>query len=268
MTSEQQYLDLLKKVLHTGEPRADRTGTGTLALFGGNMKFDLRDGFPLLTTKKLHWKSIVHELLWFISGSSNTKYLNDNGISIWNEWEDEHGDLGPIYGVQWRSWHTNFRYIDQLSNLIDNIKNNPTSRRHIVSAWNVGELDHMALPPCHMMFQCYVYDDRYLDLQMYQRSCDMFLGVPYNIASYSILLHMLASLTNLKPRYFNWVGGDIHIYKNHIRQVGIQLERECLPLPTVNISNRDKVGIDDFTFDDIILSNYNAHPHIRGEISI
>ncbi len=263
----QQYLNLLKDVMENGFEKSDRTGTGTKSLFGYQMRFDLSEGFPLLTTKKLHLKSIIYELLWFLKGSTNVKYLQENGVRIWNEWARENGDLGPIYGYQWRSWPDyNGGHIDQISQVIESIKKNPDSRRHIVSAWNVGALNDMALPPCHILFQFYVADGK-LSCQLYQRSADIFLGVPFNIASYSILLMMIAQVTGLKPGHFVHTLGDAHIYLNHVEQVKLQLSREPLPLPTVTL-NPDIHNIFDFDFNDIQLTNYQAHPHIKGEISV
>jgi len=260
----QQYLNLLKDVMENGFEKSDRTGTGTKSLFGYQMRFDLSEGFPLLTTKKLHLKSIIYELLWFLKGSTNVKYLQENGVRIWNEWARENGDLGPIYGYQWRSWPDyNGGHIDQISQVIESIKKNPDSRRHIVSAWNVGALNDMALPPCHILFQFYVADGK-LSCQLYQRSADIFLGVPFNIASYSILLMMIAQVTGLKPGHFVHTLGDAHIYLNHVEQVKLQLSREPLPLPTVTL-NPDIHNIFDFDFNDIQLTNYQAHPHIKGE---
>ncbi len=262
-----QYLDLLEHVLENGVRKEDRTGTGTISVFGHQMRFDLQDGFPLLTTKKLHLRSIIHELLWFLKGETNTRYLTENGVRIWNEWADDDGELGRIYGYQWRSWtspgHGN---IDQITRVIDSIKNNPDSRRHIVSAWNVGDLDKMALPPCHILFQFYVADGR-LSCQLYQRSADIFLGVPFNIASYAILLKMMAQVTGLKPGEFIHTLGDAHIYLNHIEQVKLQLTREPRKLPELNI-NPDRSSIFDFVFEDFKLVNYDPHPHIKGEISV
>ena len=262
-----QYLDLLDNVLKNGTEKSDRTGTGTISVFGYQMRFNLNDGFPLLTTKKLHLKSIIHELLWFISGDTNIGYLNDNGVKIWNEWADENGNLGPVYGCQWRSWPADEgRKIDQLLNVINSIKNSPDSRRHIVSAWNVGELDKMALPPCHIMFQFYVANGR-LSCQLYQRSADIFLGVPFNIASYAILTHMVAQVTGLKPGDFVHTLGDAHIYMNHIEQVKLQLSREPYRLPGLVINP----AVDDilnFRYEDFTLTSYVAHPHIKGDISV
>lgn len=262
-----QYLDLLDHVLKNGIKKSDRTTTGTISVFGYQMRFDLQEGFPLLTTKKLHMKSILHELLWFISGDTNIKYLTDNGVRIWNEWADRDGNLGPVYGYQWRSWPAaDGRKIDQLSNVIDSIKNSPDSRRHIVNAWNVGDLDKMALPPCHVLFQFYVAGGR-LSCQLYQRSCDIFLGVPFNIASYSLLTMMIAGITGLKPGEFIHTLGDAHIYLNHIEQVKLQLTRKPYKLPSVLI-NPDVKEITQFRYDDFILVDYIAHPGIKGEISV
>lgn len=262
-----QYLDLLKHVLDHGVPKSDRTGTGTLSVFGYQMRFNLLEGFPLLTTKKLHTRSIIYELLWFLRGDTNIKYLNDNKVTIWDEWADANGDLGPIYGYQWRSWTaTDGRTIDQISQLVESIKNNPDSRRHIVSAWNVGDLDKMALPPCHILFQFYVANGR-LSCQLYQRSADIFLGVPFNIASYSMLLMMMAQVTGLQPGEFIHTLGDAHIYNNHLEQVKLQLTREPYPLPTLRL-NPEVKSIFDFKYEDFEIINYQAHPHIRGEISV
>ena len=262
-----QYLDLLDHVLKNGTEKSDRTGTGTISVFGYQMRFNLNDGFPLLTTKKLHLKSILHELLWFISGETNIKYLTDNGVKIWNEWADENGNLGPVYGYQWRSWPAGGgRKIDQLMNVIGSIKKSPDSRRHIVSAWNVGELDKMALPPCHIMFQFYVAEGK-LSCQLYQRSADIFLGVPFNIASYAILTHMVAQATDLRPGDFIHTLGDAHIYLNHIEQVKLQLTREPYKLPVMTL-NPDINDILKFRYEDFSLAGYEAHPHIRGEISV
>ena len=262
-----QYLDLLDHVLRNGTEKKDRTGTGTINIFGYQMRFNLNDGFPLLTTKKLHLKSIIYELLWFLNGDTNIKYLNDNGVTIWDEWADEKGDLGHIYGYQWRSWPTyDGRYIDQISGLIDSIRNNPDSRRHIVSAWNVGDLGNMALPPCHVLFQFYVKRNT-LSCQLYQRSADIFLGVPFNIASYSLLLLMIARVTELTPGEFIHTLGDAHIYSNHIEQVRLQLSREPRKLPTMKINAHIK-SIFDFKYEDFALEDYNPHPHIKGDISV
>lgn len=262
-----QYLDLLEHVLNKGTQKSDRTGTGTISVFGHQMRFNLEDGFPLLTTKKLHLKSIIHELLWFLKGSTNVKYLKKNGVRIWNEWADDKGNLGPIYGYQWRSWPAgDNRYIDQIGQVVESIKENPDSRRHIVSAWNVGQIDEMALPPCHILFQFYVADGK-LSCQLYQRSADIFLGVPFNIASYALLLMMMARETNLRVGDFVHTLGDAHIYLNHIEQVKLQLTREPRELPQMEL-NKDKRGIFDFEYDDFKLINYHPHPHIKGAISV
>jgi thymidylate synthase len=262
-----QYLDLLDHVLRNGVKKADRTGTGTISVFGYQMRFDLQEGFPVITTKKLHLRSIIHELLWFLKGETNLTYLHDNKVSIWDEWADESGELGPIYGYQWRSWPTPEGIaIDQISNVVNSIKNNPDSRRHIVCAWNVGELDKMALPPCHVLFQFYVADGK-LSCQLYQRSCDIFLGVPFNIASYALLTQMMAQVTGLKPGEFVHTLGDAHIYLNHIEQVKLQLTRQPYPLPQM-IINPERKDIFNFIFEDFQLVNYQSHPHIKGEISV
>lgn len=262
-----QYLDLLDYVLKTGTKKEDRTGTGTLNIFGYQMRFNLSKGFPLLTTKKLHLKSIIHELLWFLKGDTNIKYLNDRGVTIWNEWADEKGDLGRIYGYQWRSWPSyNGKHIDQITELIDSINNKPDSRRHIISAWNVADLENMALPPCHVLFQFYV-EKGTLSCQLYQRSADIFLGVPFNIASYSLLLVMIAQVTRLTPKEFIHTLGDAHIYSNHIDQVKLQLTRKPRKLPAIKV-NPEIRNIFNFKYDDFSLENYNPHPHIKGEISV
>lgn len=262
-----QYLDLLDFVLKNGIEKSDRTGTGTISVFGYQMRFNLEEGFPVMTTKKLHLRSIIHELLWFLKGETNLKYLHDNKVTIWDEWADENGDLGHIYGYQWRSWPTlDGRYIDQISQVIDSINKNPDSRRHLVSAWNVGELGKMALPPCHIMFQFYVARGR-LSCQMYQRSADIFLGVPFNIASYALLLMMVAQVTGLKPGDFVHTFGDAHIYLNHLNQVKLQLTRTPFPLPQM-VLNPEIKNIFDFRFEDFQLKNYQSHPHIKGEISV
>jgi thymidylate synthase len=262
-----QYLDLLDHVINTGIEKNDRTGTGTISVFGYQMRFNLEEGFPVLTTKKLHLKSIIHELLWFISGDTNIKYLTDNGVKIWNEWADKDGNLGPVYGYQWRSWPAEGgRRIDQLSNVISSIKKSPDSRRHIVCAWNVGELDKMALPPCHILFQFYVAGGR-LSCQLYQRSADIFIGVPFNIASYALLTLMVAQVTGLKPGDFIHTLGDAHIYLNHIEQVKQQLTREPYKLPKM-IINPDVRDISSFRHEDFTLTDYISHPHIKGDISI
>jgi thymidylate synthase len=262
-----QYLELLDHVLKNGVEKKDRTGTGTISVFGYQMRFNLKEGFPLLTTKKLHIKSIIHELLWFISGDTNIRYLNENGVRIWNEWADKDGNLGPVYGYQWRSWTTSGgRKIDQLQNVVNSIKQSPDSRRHIVSVWNVGEIDKMALPPCHLMFQFYVAQGK-LSCQLYQRSCDIFIGVPFNIASYALLNLMVAQVTGLEPGEFIHTLGDAHIYLNHIEQVRLQLTREPFNLPEM-LLKRSVTNISGFRYEDFTLSGYNAHPHIKGEISV
>jgi len=262
-----QYLDLLDHVLKNGTRKPDRTGTGTLSVFGYQMRFDLAAGFPLMTTKKLHIKSIIHELLWFISGDTNIKYLKDNGVKIWDEWADKEGNLGPVYGSQWRSWPAaDGRKIDQLNNVIGSIRNSPDSRRHIVSAWNAGEIEKMALPPCHILFQFYVADGT-LSCQLYQRSCDIFLGVPFNISSYALLTMMVAQVTGLKPGEFIHTLGDAHIYLNHIDQVKLQLTREPYKLPQMTL-NQSVTEITGFRFNDFTLSDYVAHHHIKGEIAV
>jgi thymidylate synthase len=262
-----QYLDLLSHVLEKGESRPDRTGTGTLSVFGYQMRFDLTEGFPVITTKKIHLKSIIHELLWFLTGDTNIRYLQENGVRIWNEWADENGNLGHIYGYQWRSWPTpDGSHVDQISNTVHDIKNNPQSRRLIVSAWNVGELDKMNLPPCHILFQFYVNNGK-LSCQLYQRSADIFLGVPFNIASYALLTMMMAQVTGLKPGEFIHTFGDAHIYNNHLEQVKLQLTREPFPLPTMRI-NPEVKDIFSFRYEDFELINYQSHPHIKGEVSV
>ncbi len=263
----QQYLDLMRHVRDHGARKEDRTGTGTLSVFGHQMRFDLAEGFPLVTTKKLHIRSIVHELLWFLSGDSNTRYLKEHGVSIWDEWADRNGELGPVYGVQWRSWPTtNGECIDQISQVLDQIRNTPDSRRMIVSAWNVADVDRMALPPCHCLFQFYVADDR-LSCQLYQRSCDIFLGVPFNIASYALLTHMLAQQADLDVGDFIWTGGDCHLYLNHLEQADEQLTRSPLPLPRLAIRRRP-ASIFDYAFEDFEILNYEAHPHIRAAVAV
>lgn len=263
----QQYLDLLSHVLNKGNKKDDRTGTGTLSVFGHQMRFDLAKGFPVLTTKKLHLRSIIHELLWFLQGNTNVKYLQENNVRIWNEWADKNGELGPIYGYQWRSWPSqNGEHIDQISQLIESIKNNPNSRRHIVSAWNVGEIKNMALPPCHILFQFYVADGK-LSCQLYQRSADIFLGVPFNIASYALLTMMIAQVTGLKVGEFIHTLGDAHIYLNHLDQVNLQLTRKAYDLPEMKINEKVQ-SIFDFKYEDFELINYQAHPSIKGEISV
>ena len=262
-----QYLELLDHVLENGTRKPDRTGTGTISVFGYQMRFNLEEGFPLLTTKKLHLKSIIHELLWFISGDTNIRYLRENGVKIWDEWADENGNLGPVYGYQWRSWPAaGGKKIDQLANVIRSLKEAPDSRRHIVSSWNPGEIEKMALPPCHILFQFYVAGGK-LSCQLYQRSCDIFLGVPFNIASYALLTMMVAQATSLRPGEFIHTLGDAHIYLNHIDQVRLQLTREPYRLPVMKI-NPDVTGITEFRFSDFTLTDYIAHPHIRGDISV
>lgn len=262
-----QYLDLMKDILETGASKTDRTGTGTLSVFGRQLRFDLSAGFPMVTTKKLHTRSIFIELLWFLKGDTNIKYLRDNGVTIWDEWADENGDLGPVYGHQWRSWPTpNGQTIDQITNVLNQIKQKPDSRRHIVSAWNPAEVDKMALPPCHAMFQFYVADGK-LSCQLYQRSADYFLGVPFNIASYALLTHMFAQQCDLEPGDFVWTGGDVHLYTNHIEQAKLQLSREPYPLPTLNIK-RKPASIFDYQYEDFEILNYQAHPTIKAPIAV
>ena len=262
-----QYLELLQHVLDHGSPREDRTGTGTVGVFGYQMRFDLSEGFPLLTTKKLHLRSIIHELLWFLRGETNIKYLKDNGVSIWDEWADENGDLGPVYGSQWRSWPDGKGgSIDQIANVVHDIKTNPFSRRLLVTAWNPAEIQDMALSPCHCLFQFYVNDGK-LSCQLYQRSADIFLGVPFNIASYALLTMMMAQVCGLQPGDFVHTFGDAHIYKNHLDQVRLQLSREPRPLPTMRL-NPEVKDIFGFRYEDFTLENYNPHPHIKGEVSV
>jgi len=262
-----QYLDLLDTILKYGVKKTDRTGTGTISYFGYQMRFDLAEGFPLLTTKKVHLKSIIYELLWFLKGDTNVKYLQDHGVRIWNEWADPNGDLGPIYGYQWRHWRTpDGKEIDQIANIVNALKNNPDSRRHIVSAWNPADVDDMALPPCHTMFQFYVADGR-LSCQLYQRSGDSFLGVPFNIASYALLTMMMAQVCGYKPGVFVHTLGDAHIYLNHLEQVNTQLQRTPYPLPTMRI-NPDVKDIFSFQYEDFTLENYQCHPTIKGVISV
>lgn len=263
----QQYLDLLKHILAKGAVKTDRTGTGTISVFGYQMRFNLEQGFPLLTTKKLHTKSIIHELLWFLKGDSNIRYLKENGVSIWDEWADEQGNLGPVYGYQWRSWPTaDGRHIDQIVNLMEQLKKNPDSRRMIVSAWNVGDVEKMALPPCHALFQFYVADGK-LSCQLYQRSADVFLGVPFNIASYALLTMMVAQVAGLKAGEFIHTLGDAHIYQNHLEQVNLQLSRTPKPLPKM-ILNPEVKDIFSFRFEDFQLENYNPDPHIKAPVAI
>ncbi len=263
----QQYLDMMRLVRDTGARKQDRTGTGTLSVFGHQMRFDLSRGFPLVTTKKVHLRSIIHELLWFLSGDSNIRYLKENGVSIWDEWADENGDLGPVYGVQWRNWPTpDGQKVDQIAQIMQQLKETPDSRRIILSAWNVAEIENMALPPCHCLFQFYVADGK-LSCQLYQRSCDIFLGVPFNIASYALLTHMLAQQADLKVGDFVWTGGDCHLYLNHLDQADEQLAREQLALPTLAIKRRPP-SIFDYTFDDFEILNYEAHPHIKAAVAV
>jgi thymidylate synthase len=262
-----QYLDLIQRVLDEGVEKSDRTGTGTKSVFGHQMRFDLSEGFPMVTTKKLHLRSIIHELLWFLKGDTNIAYLKENGVRIWDEWADENGDLGPVYGYQWRSWTgADGNTVDQISQAIDMIKNNPDSRRILVSAWNVGELDKMALMPCHAFFQFYVADGK-LSCQLYQRSADIFLGVPFNIASYALLTMMMAQVSGLQVGEFVHTLGDAHIYSDHMEQVNLQLSREPKKLPTMNI-NPDVKDIFDFKFEDFQLEGYDPHPHIKGKVSV
>lgn len=262
-----QYQDLLRTILEQGSFKSDRTGTGTYSIFGYQMRFDLSKGFPLLTTKKLHLRSIIYELLWFLQGDTNIKYLKDNGVSIWDEWADPNGDLGPIYGHQWRSWGTpDGGKVDQISQLIEQIKSNPDSRRLMVCAWNVGEIDKMALPPCHVLFQFYVNNGE-ISLQLYQRSADVFLGVPFNIASYTLLLMMVAQVCGLKPKEFVHTLGDAHIYSNHVEQAKLQLTREPRPLPVMNI-NPEVKDIFGFHYEDFHLENYDPHPHIKADVAV
>ena len=283
--ADQDYLAIAEKILSEGVYRDDRTGTGTYSIFGTQTRYNLQDGFPLLTTKKLHIPSIVHELLWFISGDTNTRYLNENGVRIWDEWADSNGDLGKIYGHQWRSWEVmtevldydyeenlqssvSVMYIDQLQDVIDLIKSNPNSRRLIVSAWNVGQLDEMNLPPCHILYQFYVAEGK-ISLQLYQRSADWFLGVPFNVASYSLLLHMIAKITDLEVGEFIHVTGDTHIYSNHVEQMKLQITREPRELPKLVINpNKEFKTIDDFTAEDFTFENYNPHPTIKGKVAV
>lgn len=262
-----QYLDLMQHVLDNGTQKHDRTGTGTISVFGYQMRFNLADGFPMVTTKKLHLKSIIHELIWFLSGDTNIKYLKENGVRIWDEWADENGDLGPVYGSQWRSWpKPNGESIDQITQIINTIKNNPDSRRIIVSAWNVAEVENMALPPCHAFFQFYVADGK-LSCQLYQRSADIFLGVPFNIASYALLTMMVAQVCGLEYGDFVHTLGDAHLYNNHIEQANLQLSRDTRPLPTMKI-NPEVKDIFDFKFEDFTLENYYPHPHIKGVVAV
>lgn len=262
-----QYLDLLNDVINNGVEKKDRTGTGTISIFGYQSRYDLSQGFPVLTTKKLHLKSIIHELLWFLTGDTNIRYLKENGVRIWDEWADEKGDLGPVYGYQWRSWPTpDGRHIDQISQVVNSITNNPDSRRHLVSAWNVGQIDEMKLPPCHLLIQFYVANGK-LSCQLYQRSADIFLGVPFNIASYALLTMMMAQVCGLQPGEFIHTLGDAHIYMNHMEQVNLQLIREPYPLPLMKI-NPEVKNIFDFKYDDFELTGYQSHPHIPGKVAV
>lgn len=262
-----QYLDLMSHVLEHGDRKTDRTGTGTLSVFGWQMRFRLQDGFPLLTTKKLHTRSIIHELLWFLQGDTNIRYLKENGVSIWDEWADENGDLGPVYGKQWRRWQAaDGHSIDQISRLVDGIRRNPDSRRHLVTAWNPGEVDNMALPPCHALFQFYVANGR-LSCQLYQRSADIFLGVPFNIASYALLTHMVAQACELEPGDFVWTGGDCHLYLNHLDQAREQLRRAPRPLPQLRLNPAVK-DVFAFRFEDFVLEGYDPHPHIKAPVAV
>jgi thymidylate synthase len=263
----QQYLDLMHHVLEHGHDKSDRTGTGTRSVFGWQMRFDLAEGFPLVTTKKLHLRSIIHELLWFLQGDTNIRYLQENGVRIWDEWADENGELGPVYGKQWRRWETpDGRVVDQISQLVENLKKNPDSRRHMVSAWNPAEVDSMALPPCHALFQFYVANGR-LSCQLYQRSADIFLGVPFNIASYALLTHMLAQVCGYQPGDFVHTLGDAHLYSNHLEQARLQLTREPRPLPTLKI-NPEVRDIFGFRFEDFSIEGYDPHPHIAAQVSV
>lgn len=263
----QQYLDLMRHVLENGTRKEDRTGTGTLSVFGYQMRFDLQQGFPMVTTKKLHTRSIIYELLWFLNGDTNTRYLKEHGVSIWDEWADANGDLGPVYGKQWRSWPTpDGRSIDQLAQTLELLRSNPDSRRIIVSAWNVAELDQMALMPCHAFFQFYVADGK-LSCQLYQRSADIFLGVPFNIASYALLTHMVAQQVGLAVGDFVWTGGDCHLYSNHVEQTELQLSRKPLPLPTLNIL-RKPYSISGYAYEDFEIEGYECHPHIKAPVAI
>ncbi|MBT1701645.1 thymidylate synthase [Chryseosolibacter indicus] len=262
-----QYLDLMKDILENGTKKTDRTGTGTLSVFGRQLRFDLSKGFPLVTTKKLHLRSIIYELLWFLNGDTNIKYLNDNGVTIWDEWANEHGELGPVYGHQWRSWPApDGRSIDQITQVLDQLRKKPDSRRHIVTAWNPSEVDKMALPPCHAMFQFYVADGK-LSCQLYQRSADYFLGVPFNIASYALMTHMFAQQCDLEPGDFVWTGGDVHLYLNHIEQAQLQLTREPHPLPKLNIKRKPE-SLFEYSFQDFEILNYQAHPSIKAPIAV
>ena len=262
-----QYLSLMRHVRENGVKKEDRTGTGTLSLFGHQMRFDLSEGFPVITTKKLHLRSIIHELLWFLSGDSNIQYLKDNGVSIWDSWADDNGELGPVYGVQWRNWPTpDGGSVDQIAQIVQQLREDPDSRRIMLSAWNVGEIENMALPPCHCLFQFWVAEGK-LSCQLYQRSCDIFLGVPFNIASYALLTHMLAQQADLGVGDFVWTGGDCHLYSNHLEQADEQLQREPLPLPRLAIKRRPP-SIFDYEYDDFEILNYESHPHIRAAVAV
>ncbi len=262
-----QYLDLMRHVRDNGTVKSDRTGTGTVSVFGHQMRFDLSMGFPLVTTKKLHLRSIIHELLWFLTGDSNIQYLKDNGVSIWDDWADENGDLGPVYGVQWRNWPTpDGGSVDQIAQIMQQLRETPDSRRIMLSAWNVGEIENMALPPCHCLFQFYVADGK-LSCQLYQRSCDIFLGVPFNIASYALLTHMLAQQADLAVGDFVWTGGDCHLYSNHLQQADEQLSREPLALPQLAIKRRPE-SIFDYRFEDFEILNYESYPHIKAAVAV
>lgn len=261
-----QYLELMRHVMDNGAKKEDRTGTGTVSVFGYQMRFDLQKGFPLLTTKKVHLRSIIHELLWFLKGDTNIKYLKENNVSIWNEWADENGNLGPVYGYQWRSWHSGGKVVDQISEAIHTIKTNPDSRRIIVNAWNVGEIDQMALPPCHILFQFYVSNGK-LSCQLYQRSADIFLGVPFNIASYALLTLMVAQVCDLEPGEFIHTFGDAHLYLNHLPQTELQLSREPRTLPEMHI-NKEIKDIFSFSYEDFQLANYDPHPHIKAQVAV
>ncbi|SEH06066.1 thymidylate synthase [Candidatus Venteria ishoeyi] len=262
-----QYHDLMQTILEQGVERGDRTGTGTLSIFGHQMRFDLAAGFPLLTTKKLHLRSIIYELLWFLNGDTNIRYLQENKVSIWDEWADENGNLGPVYGYQWRSWPTpGGGHIDQISNVLNQLKNNPYSRRHLVVAYNPGFVDDMALPPCHALFQFYVANGR-LSCQLYQRSCDVFLGLPFNIASYALLTHMMAQQCDLEVGEFIWTGGDTHLYLNHLQQAKLQLSRAPYPLPKLEIKRKPD-SLFNYAFEDFVIQDYQAHPHIKAAVSV
>jgi len=263
----QQYLDFLRRILDEGKHKSDRTGTGTISIFGQQMRFDLSDGFPAVTTKRVHWPSVIHELLWFLSGDTNVSYLQENNVRIWNDWADKEGELGPVYGKQWRKWDADDgRVIDQIDDAINQIRSNPNSRRIIVSAWNVGKLEEMALMPCHAFFQFYVNDGK-LSCQLYQRSADAFLGVPFNISSYSLLTCMMAQICELEPDEFIWTGGDCHLYLNHLEQAKLQISRVPLELPTLRLDPLVK-SIDDFRYEHIAIEDYNHHPHIAAPISV